>query len=846
VNNKSTLNRLGALSSSELLEHTTWLRSFAAALVRDGHEAEDLVQDAFGVLATTQSEVRDVRSFLAGTIRFLAFKGGRKSARRREREAVIAAEASHVAGPPDDVAERMDMMRIVLEEVRELPPLQARTLGLRFFDELDAKQIGAMEGVSASTVRANLSRGLQALRERMDKRLGSRGNWSMVIAPWALRIPLGAPPVSSAPAPAAAPAAAPATGGTAAALLTTGTILMSLKVAGLIVLPLLAVSLWKSLDTDPVAAELAEVIEADDAEGDIALAQATLGEDALDAPDADSGSERKQVAALPEPVGPATPAAVTHAFQGRVIDAATGEPIPGVTISAWREDAAHTLHLVTDALTAEDGSFRSDEMLASDAFTQIQVRDQGYALPMVGALPSFPFEGDISVVTGPTFHFDYQGSPFRLDEEYFIEVKGPGIHASQHLIMPVRSSPSPWVRLPKPLGEVGATGPWKLRFLSNGGLSVGLASVHQAVGIQADLVLVVFEPRGALTFIMEGAQDELPDFLVIDLTSEQASFTERLNMAYDEGGLTSRGVEYLVPGTYDWSCHMASGQQSGSVYVAPEERGTVTLARADSSTLSARVLLDATSIPEADLTRFGYYVVNEADITQRFIPVPKRVPGALRGTWELELKQLPPAPWIVTVQVDEGFSVDNLLTKLRFDGEPTRVTITRQQSTTLSLSVVDGVSGEALTQAEVVFMDGMRPTRVPRNGFSSVAVPNDHGVTFFIRAPGFKLTRLPFEPGRDDKALRIPLERGWRSLVRVIDISDQSPRVGIAVSIDGSPVGHTDDSGAYWLEGDGPPDLIEIGVGDDSIALVMSPFEREGQPPGDPLTGYTFLVRASK
>lgn len=80
-------------------------------------------------------------------------------------------------------------------------------------------------------------------------------------------------------------------------------------------------------------------------------------------------------------------------------------------------------------------------------------------------------------------------------------------------------------------------------------------------------------------------------------------------------------------------------------------------------------------------------------------------------------------------------------------------------------------------------------------------------------------------------------------MVRVIDMSDQSGRSGVAVRVDGNDVGQTDAAGFYWLEGDGPPKFVEVGVGDDSVEVVMSAYERADMPPGDPMIGYTFLVR---
>lgn len=188
----------------------------------------------------------------------------------------------------------------------------------------------------------------------------------------------------------------------------------------------------------------------------------------------------------------------------------------------------------------------------------------------------------------------------------------------------------PWVRLAKPLGEPGSVGPWQLSLHHPDGLSVGLASVHKPLGIQADLVPVVFESRGVLSFLLPGMEADLPKYVAVEVTNKDGSIAERVQLEPRDEGMLGE-LPSLVPGTYEWSYDNGSRLQSGSVNLAGGERTRVTLAAPTDSRVTMRVLLDATSIPEDDLTRWSYYVFDEDNVDHRFMPVPKRVSGAAPG-----------------------------------------------------------------------------------------------------------------------------------------------------------------------------------------------------------------------
>ncbi|MEO0662856.1 MAG: RNA polymerase sigma factor, partial [Planctomycetota bacterium] len=178
--------------TDELLAELPWLRRFAAGLVRSAADADDLVQDTLGEALTTRSGDRGagdrpLRGLLGGIARNLA-RGRHRDARRRgEREVRHARDGSDEPAPGADAeAERLELLRALLAELRALPPAQRRAVTARYLDGLELAEIARRDGVRAATVRSQLARGLAALRGRLDAREGGRERWLSSLAPRAL------------------------------------------------------------------------------------------------------------------------------------------------------------------------------------------------------------------------------------------------------------------------------------------------------------------------------------------------------------------------------------------------------------------------------------------------------------------------------------------------------------------------------------------------------------------------------------------------------------------------------------------------------------------------------------
>ncbi len=161
-----------------------WLRQLAAQLARgDAAEADDLVQET--LVRTWEREpaqpVRSPRAWFTATLRNRLRMRQRGEIRRKGRE---AHSAPPEPGPdPTTTLERVEVLQVLIEHVRALPePDRAIVMG-RFFDGLDATQLGRTLGLRPTTVRSRLKRALSRLRDKLDEHYrGDRAMWSLAVA----------------------------------------------------------------------------------------------------------------------------------------------------------------------------------------------------------------------------------------------------------------------------------------------------------------------------------------------------------------------------------------------------------------------------------------------------------------------------------------------------------------------------------------------------------------------------------------------------------------------------------------------------------------------------------------
>ncbi|WP_327677460.1 SigE family RNA polymerase sigma factor [Kitasatospora sp. NBC_00458] len=145
-----------------------WLRKVAYLLCGDWHRADDLVQESvtklyvrWGRLSRLENLDGYARTVLVNT--FLAEQRSpwaRWTARRRAEEVPEAAAAL------TDLDASVDLR----SALAALPPRQRATVVLRYFCDLTVEQTAAAMGCSTGNVKSQTSRGLDALRRRLDQR----------------------------------------------------------------------------------------------------------------------------------------------------------------------------------------------------------------------------------------------------------------------------------------------------------------------------------------------------------------------------------------------------------------------------------------------------------------------------------------------------------------------------------------------------------------------------------------------------------------------------------------------------------------------------------------------------
>jgi RNA polymerase sigma-70 factor (ECF subfamily) len=177
-----------------LLAQTDWVRALARRLVSDEHAADDVAQSTWLAflrrpLARSES-VEALRAWLATTLRRNAAREGIERVRRSERERT-AARAERLPSTID-VIEQESVRRALVEAVLGLDEPYRSALIMRYFEGLEPNEIAARLGVSGSTARTRLQRGLALLRARFERERGaSWKSWCLLVVPAAKAASLG-------------------------------------------------------------------------------------------------------------------------------------------------------------------------------------------------------------------------------------------------------------------------------------------------------------------------------------------------------------------------------------------------------------------------------------------------------------------------------------------------------------------------------------------------------------------------------------------------------------------------------------------------------------------------------
>jgi len=150
----------------------SWCQELARRLARDVHRGDDAAQEAWLAAVQGGSLPRFVNSQLRGWLGRFTWNRVRERRRsetsRREREELTARPEAQESAL--EVLERGEVQREILDAVLSLPEPYASTVLQRYFDGLSSAEIARREEVSAEVVRKRLSRALDKLRTKLERR----------------------------------------------------------------------------------------------------------------------------------------------------------------------------------------------------------------------------------------------------------------------------------------------------------------------------------------------------------------------------------------------------------------------------------------------------------------------------------------------------------------------------------------------------------------------------------------------------------------------------------------------------------------------------------------------------
>jgi RNA polymerase sigma-70 factor (ECF subfamily) len=167
----------GPLDVESLIARSAGLRRLAVRLVGES-DADDVVQDA--LVAGMQHAPRDERALTPWLVRVVRnFAAGRHRGEGRRAAREMDTARREALPSASDLVERMEVQRVVAEEVLRLAdPYRTAVLAV-YFEGVGAEKYARGLGVPSATVRSWLKRGLEQLRMRLDGRFGGdRGAWS--------------------------------------------------------------------------------------------------------------------------------------------------------------------------------------------------------------------------------------------------------------------------------------------------------------------------------------------------------------------------------------------------------------------------------------------------------------------------------------------------------------------------------------------------------------------------------------------------------------------------------------------------------------------------------------------
>lgn len=355
------------------------MRNLALSMVGDAERAEDLTQETWiRALEHPPSLDGPVRGWLATVMQNLFRQERRGRVRGADRESQVAGEEASQGRSSSELLARVSMQRELVELVLALDEPYRKVVLLRFFEELSPKRIAEQEGLPIATVKTQLSRGLERLRERLDSaRDGDGRAWLTALVPL-LRQPAGLASSNVLP------------------LVPLGALLMNAKVVvTVLILSAIGTGYLVSLpEVDEVKAEKLEVAQPGETEE-------LQTPDSTETPliDSDRSTSAREEVDVQSPIQseiepPTSAGAAAVMVSGRVVNL-NGLPIGGLSIAS--SNSISTRGTRSLATSAEDGAF---QCLLANA-SRLWVIDDHFTTVMAGVPDSGATEKEILVVVAP-------------------------------------------------------------------------------------------------------------------------------------------------------------------------------------------------------------------------------------------------------------------------------------------------------------------------------------------------------------------------------------------------------------------------------------------------------------
>lgn len=161
----------------ELIPHDAWMRRLARSLVQDPNQADDLVQRTW-LEAVRNPPPRPSRNWLGRVLRNQARRSFRETVIRGDHESQVLAREPGES--PLATTLRRDMGQSLVSAIQDLREPYRETIIAHHVHGLSSVEIAARDSVPEGTVRWRLKRGLELLREELDRSSGGdRERWIM-------------------------------------------------------------------------------------------------------------------------------------------------------------------------------------------------------------------------------------------------------------------------------------------------------------------------------------------------------------------------------------------------------------------------------------------------------------------------------------------------------------------------------------------------------------------------------------------------------------------------------------------------------------------------------------------